>query len=125
MTPRCLKAILFAGAVVVLLSGAARADTTSSRGDRGGEGSTPFTGLVQWPEATLFTGGLSMSVPIEVPSGRKAMTPQLALQYSNSGGPSPYGHGWDLPLGRIQRSTKWGVPTCSNHPTDFVLAGLS
>jgi len=122
MTPRRLQAILVVATVALGMHGVARADITSSRGDRSGEGSTPFTGLVQSPEATLFTGGLTVNVPIDLPSGRKAMTPQLALHYSNSGGPSPYGHGWDLPLGRIQRSTKWGVPTCSNHPTDFVLA---
>ncbi|MFN8626839.1 MAG: SpvB/TcaC N-terminal domain-containing protein [Candidatus Binatia bacterium] len=101
----------------------APADTTTSLGTRNGEGSTPFTGLAQTPEANLFTGASGTSIKIEVPPGRKNMTPQLVLGYSSGGGPSPYGFGWDLPLGRIQRSTKWGVPRpCAGaHTDDFVL----
>jgi hypothetical protein len=56
------------------------------------------------------------------------MAPELKLQYSSSGGPSPYGFGWDLPIGRIERSSKWGVPRCPGgssgvdyHDDDFVL----
>jgi hypothetical protein len=56
------------------------------------------------------------------------MEPELRLQYSSSGGPSPYGFGWDLPIGRIERTTKWGVPRCPGasagvdyHDDDFVL----
>lgn len=86
------------------------ADTNTSLGNRSGEGATPFTGLAQTPEANLFTGAPGTSIKIEVPPGRKNVTPKLTLQYSGSGGPSPYGFGWDLPPGRIQRSTKWGVP---------------
>jgi hypothetical protein len=91
-------------------------------GDRSGEGSTPFTGLAQAPEANLFTGALGTSIPIKLPPGRGHTTPKLALQYSSGGGPSPFGHGWDLPMGRIQRSTRWGVPRCSGPSADaFVL----
>jgi YD repeat-containing protein len=97
------------------------ADTSTSIGDRGGEGSTVFTGLAQTPEANLFTGASATSVPIDIPPGRKNLTPTLALLYSSAGGPSPYGFGWDLPLGRIQRSTKTGVPRCDWHTDDFVL----
>jgi Salmonella virulence plasmid 65kDa B protein len=99
----------------------ANADTGTSLGDRNGEGSTQFTGLAQAPEANLFTGALSTSIPIEVPPGRKGMTPELALRYSSSGGPSPYGYGWDLPIGRIERGTKHGVPRCSGNDDEFVL----
>ncbi len=97
-------------------------DTNTTLGDRSGEGSTPFIGLAQAPEANLFTGALATSIPIQVPPGRKNVTPKLALGYSSSGGPSPYGYGWDLPLGRIERSTKWGTPRCTGpHTDDFVL----
>jgi RHS repeat-associated protein len=62
-------------------------------------------------------------VPIRIPPGRKSVTPNLALVYSSSGGPSPYGYGWDLPLGHISRSTKWGVPGCNGaHTDDFILS---
>jgi RHS repeat-associated protein len=98
------------------------ADTNTSLGDHGGEGSTAFTGLAKAPSANLFTGALTTSIPVEVPPGRKNMTPQLALQYSSSAGPSIYGYGWDLPLGRMQHSAKWGVPGCTGtHTDDFVL----
>jgi RHS repeat-associated protein len=101
--------------------GSALADTGTSLGDRAGEGSGQFTGLAGAPEANLFTGALTTNVRIDVPPGRKNMSPQLALQYSSSMGPSPFGYGWDLPIGRIERSTKWGVPRCDAHADDFVL----
>src|SRR5262249_22975501 len=51
-------------------------------------------------------------------------TPRLALTYSSGGGPGPYGYGWDLPLGKIQRTTKHGVLACNDspHQNEFVLA---
>jgi len=118
---RCICfAVLFAASL--LLTRPAAADTTSALGDRTGEGTTPFTGLAQAPEANLFTGALNTSVMIEVPPGRGGMTPQLALQYSSGGGPSPFGYGWDLSLGHIERSSTWGTPRCSGpHTDDFVL----
>lgn len=88
-----------------------------------GDGSTPFTGLAQAPEASLFVGAATVSVPIDVPPGRGGLTPNLTLTYSSAGGQSPYGYGWDLPLGTVQRCLKHGVPSC-NDPTyrnEFVL----
>ena len=99
---------------------AADADTNTSLGNRSGEGSTPFTGLAQTPDANLFTGAMMTSVSIEIPAGRQNATPKLALQYSSSDGQSIYGYGWDLPLGRVQRSTKWGVPRCGSN--SFILS---
>src|SRR5262245_907097 len=108
--------------LLLLIAAAAHADTTTSLGDHSGEGSTPFTGLAQAPEANLFTGALGTAIPIEVPPGRRNMTPQLALRYTSSAGPSPFGYGWDLPIGRIERSTSNGVPRCTGpHTDDFVL----
>ncbi len=116
------RGALAAGLLALVLIGVASADTNTSLGDRSGEGATPFTGLAQSPEANLFTGALTTQIPIKVPPGRKGMTPQLALRYSSAGGPSAFGHGWDLPIGRIDRSTKWGVPRCTgDHTNDFVL----
>jgi hypothetical protein len=40
-------------------------------------------------------------------------TPNLNLVYSSSaGGAGPYGEGWSLAVGSIERSGKWGVPRC-------------
>jgi len=105
----------------LLAAAAGRADTGSSLGDRTGEGTSAFAGIAQSPGANLFTGGAATAIGIMVPPGRKNMTPQLSLQYSSSGGPGPFGYGWDLPIGRIERSTKWGTPRCGFHENDFVL----
>ena len=117
---RLVRSLVYVLALAVpsLASG----DTTTSLGDRSGEGSTPFTGLMQSPEANLFTGASTTRIPFALPPGRKNMTPQLALQYSSTSGPSPYGYGWELPVGRIERNGKWGTPGCVGpHTDDFVL----
>lgn len=93
------------------------------QGANTGDGSTPFTGLAQAPEANLFVGAATLAVPIEVPPGRGAMTPSLALTYNSSAKQSPFGYGWSLPIGTIQRCLKRGVPSChdSTYRNDFVL----
>jgi len=49
------------------------------------------------------------------------MEPELALVYSSHvAGAGPYGVGWDLPIGRIERSTRLGVPLYDSGDT-FVL----
>ncbi len=117
------RAHLGIAAALCLLASAVAADTGTTLGDRSGEGATPFTGLAQSPEANLFTGALTTQIAIRVPPGRKNMTPQIALRYSSAGGPSSFGYGWDLPIGSIDRSTKWGVPRCTGpHTDEFVLA---
>ncbi|HYD48213.1 MAG TPA: toxin TcdB middle/N-terminal domain-containing protein, partial [Terriglobales bacterium] len=75
---------------------------------------SPFRGLAQAPEANLFAGSATTSIPIEVPPGRKGLMPQLRLVYNSASGPSPYGHGWQLPLGAITRSRKHGVLSCND-----------
>ena len=120
LAARCLSAAVLIS--VVVLCGRSAADTQTSFGDRSGEGTTAFTGLAQSPEANLFTGALSTGISIQVPPGRKHMTPNLQLAYSSSGGPSPYGHGWSLTVGRIERTTRFGVPNCnSEHFDEFVM----
>lgn len=39
-------------------------------GAQTGDGSTPFTGLAQAPEANLFIGAAQTSIPIQLPPGR-------------------------------------------------------
>jgi len=120
-----------AAGVVILVATVVAFPSTPVRGEPGraigsntGDGTTAFMGLAQAPEANLIAGGSTTSIPILVPPGRKAMTPKLALSYSsNSAMPSPYGYGWDLPLGRVQRSTKHGVLSCTDptYRNDFVV----
>lgn len=71
-----------------------------------------------------FTGQASTQVPIIIPPGRPNATPQLSLAYSSGGGDGPFGFGWALPLGHIERSTRDGVPTCTGDfsTNEFVLS---
>lgn len=109
-------ALLCGAAACLMLANArpalAGSNPSSGDGSQTGDGSTAYTGLAQAPEANLFVGGAATAIPILVPPGRRSMTPSLALNYASGGGPSPYGHGWDLPLPRIQRATKHGALLC-------------
>ena len=111
------------GLLIATITALGQAQAISVGEEKRNDNPAPFTGLANTPEANLFVGGSTTSIPIEVPPGRKSLTPKLALTYSSSGGPSPYGYGWDLPLGRIQRSTKHGVYSCTDptYHNDFVL----
>ena len=126
MNPRWTRRVACAAMTLMILTLASRgaAETPRAPGSNTGDGSTPFTGLAQAPEANLFVGAATTSIPIAVPPGRKGLTPQLALAYSSSSGPSPYGYGWDFPLGTIQRCGKHGVLSCSDptYRNDFVVA---
>ena len=66
------------------------------------------------------TGAASTAVPIEVVPGRGGIAPQLALSYSSSKGNDWIGVGWDLSMGEIQRSTKYGVNYSVN---DYIFNG--
>ena len=66
--------------------------------------------LVQPPTANQ-QGDANISYPLSIPAGRQGMTPQLALNYSSSGGESWCGYGWSIPVQSISVDTRWGVPT--------------
>src|SRR5258706_9218634 len=75
-----------------------------------GDGGAPLDALAATPEGQQFTGAATTKIPIEVPAGRNGMQPNLALAYSSQAGQGPYGAGWDLPIGRVERSRRQGVP---------------
>jgi hypothetical protein len=104
MSPRGMLAALF----FLVAVPPATAQTSRGDGSQTGDGSTPFTGVAQAPDANMFAGSATTSIPIQVPPGHQNLTPKLALTYSSDGGPSPYGYGWDLSLPRIQRAAKNG-----------------
>lgn len=56
------------------------------------------------------TGAASVSFPIKVPDARNNFQPDLNLQYSNEGGTTWIGTGWDLTLESFTIDTRWGVP---------------
>jgi len=57
-----------------------------------------------------FSGTFSLSLPLFTPPGRKGVQPSLNLTYSSSNGVGPFGLGWRMDFGSIERSTKNGVP---------------
>ncbi|MEW6325453.1 MAG: SpvB/TcaC N-terminal domain-containing protein, partial [Nitrospirota bacterium] len=73
-----------------------------SAGSGGGSGGGTVT-----PD--LFTGTLSHAIPIEVPPGRNGVQPQLALTYRSNNGNGVIGVGWELEVGAVERSIKFGL----------------
>ncbi len=105
-----LPASLLLALAVVCTAHASLPLPGSAPGSQTGDAAGPFAGLATSPDANLYSGTASTSVAIETPPGRLGMTPKLSLQYSSAAGSGPYGYGWDLPIARIQRSTKHGTP---------------
>ena len=122
-----MRSLLMSLLILLNVATAAEASTTSSIGLPGGEGNGPFASLGPSTGVSLSSGTMTHEVPIVIPPGRKDATPALALVYSSDSHDGPFGQGWDLPLGHIERSTKNGVPRCKGDPgfdftNDFVLS---
>jgi RHS repeat-associated protein len=62
------------------------------------------------------TGVARFRIPIEVPPGPGGLAPKIALTYSSHRGDGPYGVGWDLDLGEIACSARFGVPDYASCP---------
>lgn len=67
-------------------------------------------------------GSMSYAVPIDVPAGFPAVTPNLALAYDSSGPSGVMGIGWDLSMPFVERLTNWGLPAYTADD-DFVAGG--
>ncbi|MFH1715146.1 MAG: SpvB/TcaC N-terminal domain-containing protein, partial [Elusimicrobiota bacterium] len=59
---------------------------------------------------TTFTGAFTYTYPIEVVQGRQGIQPNLAFVYNSQAGNGWLGVGWDLSVGAIFRSTRYGIP---------------
>jgi hypothetical protein len=60
-------------------------------------------------ENSQFTGAALVTIPILVPPGRNGIAPKLSLTYNSFQKNGWIGMGWDIDMGSIQRSTKFGV----------------
>jgi RHS repeat-associated protein len=94
-----------------------------ARGADTGDSGVAFSGLADTPAADLYSGAATTRIPITVPAGRGNATPSLTLQYTSSGGTSPYGYGWTLPIPKILRSTRLGVPAFDDTDTFVISLG--
>ncbi|MBI3353264.1 MAG: hypothetical protein HY036_11895 [Nitrospirae bacterium] len=65
----------------------------------------------------LFTGTMGYTIPIKVPPGHKGINPNLSLSYRNNSGNSWVGASWELEVGAIERSTRFGLNFSG---TDFI-----
>jgi RHS repeat-associated protein len=73
-------------------------------------------------KTNLNTGVGTYSIPIELPSGFRAQSPQLALQYSSGAGHGEFGLGWGLPTLSLRRDNRNGFPQYDDSDT-FLLNG--
>ncbi len=66
-------------------------------------------GQVDGHAVSESSGAARLQIPIDVPPG-PGLEPKLALTYSSQAGDGPFGVGWDLHLGEIRCSIRFGVP---------------
>ena len=62
------------------------------------------------PGVTENTGEATFQIPIQLPPGPGGLIPNVTLRYSSRRGDGPYGVGWNLDLGEIHCSTRFGIP---------------
>jgi RHS repeat-associated protein len=57
----------------------------------------------------LFTGTMGATITLRVPAGRGLVQPSLKLAYRSANPNGWLGMGWDIDVGAIERSTRFGV----------------
>lgn len=65
--------------------------------------------LIAPPQANNM-GDARLSYPIEIPTGRNNLSPQLSIDYNSAGSDGWLGLGWDLSTPSISIDTRFGVP---------------
>ncbi|MFO0747345.1 MAG: toxin TcdB middle/N-terminal domain-containing protein [Myxococcota bacterium] len=81
------------------------------------EGPGSLTGIGDDVAIDPNMGAMSFGVPIRVPAGYGALTPNLSLSYSSAGGASVVGMGWSMAMPSIERLTLRGVPRYATDDT--------
>lgn len=62
------------------------------------------------PPSINQMGTANLNYPIQVPTGRHGLSPNLSINYNSGGGNSWMGIGWNLSVPAISIETRWGVP---------------
>ncbi|MBR1188558.1 SpvB/TcaC N-terminal domain-containing protein [Bradyrhizobium sp. AUGA SZCCT0160] len=73
--------------------------------------------------ADMYTGSGVYDIEIEMPVAENGFKPDLSLRYSSGNGDGPFGLGWSVPILRLERSTKFGIPQYDDSADRFHLAG--
>ncbi|MBR1912773.1 MAG: hypothetical protein IJ828_10530, partial [Treponema sp.] len=84
---------------------------------KGLEAADPLGGMIRMDSPKANAGGdASFSLPLQIPSGRRGMQPELAVAYSSGGGNGPMGKGFSLRCGSsITTDTRLGLPRYDGH----------
>lgn len=85
-----------------------------------GGGAIRSIGETFQPDPHMGTG--NFTVPLELPPGRGALAPKLALSYSSASGNGPFGLGWQLPIPGVRRKTEKRLPRYDDSDI-FVISG--
>jgi len=77
-------------------------------------------------DAEVFqsTGQANLRIEIAVPKGTGGSEPDLALSYSSILVDGPFGVGWRVELGEIQRSARFGTPAYDDTLDEFEFDGV-
>ena len=62
------------------------------------------------PTMALSDGGITYTVPLEIPKGQAGSQPNLRLVYHSDAGNGIFGQGWSMPIPMIRRSLRSGIP---------------
>jgi RHS repeat-associated protein len=69
----------------------------------------PLSGAAYIPVPQMNNyGGVGFSYKLDIPAGRAGVDPKIALSYSSSGGDGWTGIGWNIGMGAITRTTRYG-----------------
>lgn len=76
------------------------------------KGGGAITSMGMAPGNVGADGTASFSIPLPISAGRpgSTLTPPVAISYNSSAGNGVFGLGWQLPVMRISRRTRYGVP---------------
>ena len=87
------------------------------------KGGGAIKGLGETFSPDLHTGTGNLSVPIDVPSGRAGLQPELTLAYSTGQGNGIFGLGWNLNVPGVARDTARQIPIYNDEEDVFLLSG--